>query len=64
MHAQEVLSCSLYHRGQFLRSLSEGMHGLARFQFRPSHDGLLAAEMAVHLHAWAAMALWFLGEPD
>src|SRR4051794_8132049 len=64
LQAKEVLACSLYHRGQFPRSLDEAAQGLARYRFEPAGDGLTAGEMAVHLHGWAAMALWFLGKPD
>ena len=64
LQAQELLACSLYHRGRFQRALSEAAHGLARYRPESSGASMVAGEMAVHLRAWAAMALWFLGHPD
>ncbi len=64
LQAQELLACSLYHRGRFDPALAESARGLARYRPEPSGASLVAGEMAVHLHAWAAMALWFLGRPD
>ena len=64
LQAQELLACSLYHRGRFQRALSEAAHGLARYRPDLSGASMVAGEMAVHLRAWAAMALWFLGHPD
>ena len=64
LQAQELLTCSLYHRGRFEQALGEAGRGLARYHPGAPHSSLVAGEMAVHLHAWAAMALWFLGRPD
>jgi len=63
LQAQELLTCSLYHRGRFEAALAEAARGLARY--RPElAPAPVAGEMAVHLQGWAAMALWFLGRPD
>ena len=64
LQAQELLTCSLYHRGRFQQALSEAAHGLARYRPEQSGASIVAGEMAVHLRAWAAMALWFLGHAD
>jgi DNA-binding SARP family transcriptional activator/type II secretory pathway predicted ATPase ExeA len=64
LQAQELLACSLYHRGRFQPALDEAARGLARYGPERSGDSMIAGEMAVHLQAWAAMALWFLGHPD
>jgi hypothetical protein len=64
IQAQELLTCSLYHRGRFEAALAEGARGLARFRPELAAGSPLAGEMAVHLQGWAAMALWFLGRPD
>jgi predicted ATPase len=64
IEAQELLTCSLYHRGRFEPALAEAARGLARYRPELSGASPVAGEMAVHLHAWAAMALWFLGRPD
>jgi predicted ATPase len=64
LQAQELLTCSLYHRDRFKQALGEARRGLERYRPGPPHSSLVADEMAVHLHAWAAMALWFLGCPD
>lgn len=64
LQAQELLTCSLYHRGWFERALDEAARALGRCGPARPTASRVAAEMALHLNAWAALALWFLGRPD
>jgi tetratricopeptide (TPR) repeat protein len=65
--AHEVLACSLFHQGSFTRALQQAELGaaLAEATAGPGPEPVvLGDETIVACHDWAALALWFLGQPD
>jgi DNA-binding winged helix-turn-helix (wHTH) protein/tetratricopeptide (TPR) repeat protein len=66
LESHELLSCSLFHQGQFGASLHQADRGIGYFSAgRP--NAILAfhgEDPGVACHYWSALDLWFLGFPD
>jgi predicted ATPase len=66
VETHELLACSLFHQGEFDQSLKQARDGMARF------DGSRHSTMApafgenpgISCHFWAALSLWFQGQPN
>ncbi len=71
LESNELLACSLFHQGAFLRALEHAEAGLELFSAGDGEAGHYATFPAtfgdnagVSCHDWAGLALWFLGRPD
>jgi DNA-binding winged helix-turn-helix (wHTH) protein/tetratricopeptide (TPR) repeat protein len=63
---RHLLACSTFHQGQFAAALDHATKGLADVSSN-DHSDLLqeyGEHPRVECHAWAGLALWFLGFPD
>jgi len=61
-----LLTCSLFHQGEFSRSIETAENGVGLYDPR-KHAGLIATygeNPAVACHGWAALSLWCLGHVD
>jgi hypothetical protein len=61
-----LLACSTFHQGQFAAALHHAQTGLTLSVDGYSSDLLrdYGEHPRIECHAWAALALWFLGYPD
>jgi predicted ATPase len=66
VEALELLACSTFHQGAAARAVGYAERGLALYDEGADHSYLapFGEHPAVACHAWAALALWFLGRPD
>jgi DNA-binding winged helix-turn-helix (wHTH) protein/predicted ATPase len=66
VEAHELLACSTFHQGAAARAVRHAEQGLALFGrgYLNRHLAPYGEHPAVSCHAWAALALWFLGRPD
>ncbi len=71
LESEELLACSLFHQGAFLRALEHAESGAALYAAAGEDAGgysTLPATMGdnagVSCQDWAGLALWFLGRPD
>ena len=65
MHVHELLACSLFHQGEFARSVEHAELGLALARTGREPDAVAASlgeDALVSCHAWAAASLGCLGE--
>jgi DNA-binding SARP family transcriptional activator/pimeloyl-ACP methyl ester carboxylesterase len=70
LESDEILACSFFHQGSFTRALEHADRGLriAHGEGAGGHYDTFPATLGdnarVSCHDWAALALWFLGQPD
>jgi DNA-binding winged helix-turn-helix (wHTH) protein/tetratricopeptide (TPR) repeat protein len=67
LESHELLACSLFHKGEFEKSLAHADEGSQLYDPQ-LHLGLTAATLGENLgvccQSWAALDLWYLGHPD
>jgi len=68
VESHELLSCSLFHQGEFAPALEHARHA-ASFAASATGDGDTLVpgfgdDAVVASHYWQGTALWFLGHPD
>ncbi|HEX2180121.1 MAG TPA: AAA family ATPase [Actinomycetota bacterium] len=67
LESHELLACSLFHKGEFEKSLAHADEGSQLYDPQ-LHLGLTAATLGENLgvccQSWAALDLWYLGDPD
>jgi adenylate cyclase len=64
--AHARLACSLFHQGAFARALAHAEQGLAAYDgsYFNAVTAAYGDNAGVACHSWAALSLWFLGEPE
>jgi len=63
LESHELLSCSLFHQGEFAQALASADRAIAD----GGHSAAACAlgeDPEASSHGWAALALWFLGDPS
>jgi predicted ATPase len=66
LESHELLACSTFHQGAFIRALDHADQGTSLYDARQHLEliAFLAENPGVACHHWAALTLWFLGYPD
>ncbi len=66
LEGHELLACSLFHQGRFERSKQNADRAIEAFD--PTDVSAILARYGenpgVSCHSWAALDLWFMGQPD
>jgi len=66
LEAHELLACSLFHQGQFVRSKESADRAVEKYN--PEEVSHILARYGenpgVCCHGWASLDLWFMGYPD
>lgn len=62
----ELLACSTFHQGSFDKAVTYASRGLDLYDhdMHSIHLARYGEHPGVSCHAWAALALWFLGRPS